>query len=249
LNASSAGTPGLTGGPPALPACLVRHDSIVSGAVELTGNAGASKGRRAGWYTRRMLQRIAALALTAALAVSGAEPVLARGAGQSAPAAPARKPDIGWGPTMPEVADAMLRVARVHAGDVVYDLGCGDGRILIAAAKQYGARGVGIEIDPAYVKIAREKVRAEGLADRIRIVQQDLFLADLRPATVVMLYLGPAVMAKLRPKLLRELRPGTRVVSHAFDFGEDWKPDYAAAVPNTAMPDLPDVNVFYWVIP
>ena len=133
-------------------------------------------------------------------------------------------------------------------GDVVYDLGCGDGRILIAAAKAYGARGVGIEIDPALVKIARAKVRAEGVEDRVTILQQDLFQTDLSPATVVTLYLGASVMQKLRPKLLRELRPGTRVVSHAFDMGA-WKPDWELSVPNSATPDLADVNVYYWVVP
>jgi len=168
-------------------------------------------------------------------------------AGAAAPQAP-RKPDVGFAPTMPEVVRAMLQVARVHAGDVVYDLGCGDGRILIAAAREYGARGVGIEIDPALVKTARARVRAEGLEDRVRILQQDLFQTDLSPATVVTLYLGPSVMLKLRPKLLRELKPGTRVVSHAFDLG-DWKPDVAFSVHDSAMPDITDVNVFYWVIP
>jgi SAM-dependent methyltransferase len=199
--------------------------------------------------------RLVALILSVALGVTAAStPICAIGrqASPAAPAgqapAPARKPDIGWAPTLPEVVDAMLRVANVHAGDLVYDLGCGDARILIAAAKQYGARGVGIEIDPKYVKIAREKVRAEGVADRVRIVQQDLFQADLSPATVVTLYLGASVMMKLRPKLMKELRPGTRVVSHAFDMG-DWQPDFSFAVPNGAAPDLADVNIFYWVIP
>jgi SAM-dependent methyltransferase len=169
------------------------------------------------------------------------------GASAAAPKAP-RKPDVGFAPTMPEVVAAMLGVARVHAGDVVYDLGCGDGRILIAAAKKYGARGVGIEIDPALVKTARARVRAEGLEDRVSILQQDLFQTDLSPATVVTLYLGSSVMLKLRPKLLRELRPGTRVVSHAFDMG-DWKPDLEFNVPDSATPDILEVNIFYWVIP
>jgi SAM-dependent methyltransferase len=195
---------------------------------------------------RMSVLTLAALGLaatpSAAPKPAASSPVAAQGA------APQRKPDIGFAPTMPEVVTAMLSVARVSAADVVYDLGCGDGRILIAAARQFGARGVGIEIDPALVKIARQRVRAEGVEDRVTILQQDLFQTDLRQATVVTLYLGSSVMLKLRPKLLRELKPGTRVVSHAFDMG-DWKPDYEWSVPSSATPDLPDVNVFYWVIP
>jgi len=187
------------------------------------------------------------LAATPLVARRAVEPTAPPGAAiQFAPAQ--RKPDIGWAPTMPEVVTAMLNAANVHAGDLVYDLGCGDGRILIAAAKDYGARGVGIDIDPAQVRIAREKVRQAGVEDRVKILQQDLFQTDLSQATVVALYLGRSVMLKLRPKLLRELKPGTRVVSHAFDMG-DWKPDREFSIPSSATPDLPDVNVFYWVIP
>ena len=117
----------------------------------------------------------------------------------------------------------MLRLAEVTAGDVVYDLGSGDGRILIAAARDRGARGVGLEIDPALVTQSTERARRLGLADKLTFRQQDLFEADLTPATVVTLYLSPDLNRRLRPKLLRELRPGARIVSHSFDMG-DWPP-------------------------
>ena len=121
------------------------------------------------------------------------------------------------------VVNEMLRLAEVTAGDVVYDLGSGDGRIVIAAARDRGARGVGLEIDPVLVAQATERARRLGLADRLTFRQQDLFEADLTPATVVTLYLSPDLNRRLRPKLLRELRPGARIVSHSFDMG-DWAP-------------------------
>jgi SAM-dependent methyltransferase len=121
------------------------------------------------------------------------------------------------------VVNEMLRLASVSAADVVYDLGSGDGRILIAAARDRGARGVGLEIDPALVAESTERARRLGLADRVSFLQQDLFQADLRPATVVTLYLSPDLNRRLRPKLLSELRPGSRIVSHSFDMG-DWVP-------------------------
>jgi len=117
------------------------------------------------------------------------------------------------------VVNEMLRLASVSAGDVVYDLGSGDGRIVIAAARDRGARGGGVEIDPALVAESTERARRLGLAARVSFLQQDLFEADLRPATVVTLYLSPDLNRKLRPKLLSELRPGSRIVSHSFDMG------------------------------
>jgi hypothetical protein len=111
----------------------------------------------------------------------------------------------------------------VGQDDVVYDLGSGDGRIVITAAREYGARGVGVEIDPRLVAESRRQAQWAGVADRVQFLQQNLFDADLRPATVVTLYLSPEINARLRPKLLRELRPGARVVSHRFDMG-DWIP-------------------------
>ena len=121
------------------------------------------------------------------------------------------------------VVNEMLRLAAVTADDVVYDLGSGDGRIVIAAARDRGARGVGFEIDPDLVAQAVERARRLGLAERVTFRQDDLFKADLREATVVTLYLSPDLNRRLRPKLLEELRPGSRIVSHNFDMG-DWKP-------------------------
>lgn len=125
--------------------------------------------------------------------------------------------------TPDEVVDAMLKVANVGANDVVFDLGSGDGRIVIAAAKRFGAHGVGIEIDPVRITEATDNARAAGVSDRVKFIEQNLFEADLSEATVVTLYLVPDFNMKLRPKLLRELRPGARVVSHNYDMG-DWKP-------------------------
>ena len=125
--------------------------------------------------------------------------------------------------TPPAVVNEMLRLANVTTDDVVYDLGSGDGRIVIAAGKDRGARGVGYEIDPALVKQATDRARSLGLSDRVTFHQGDLFQADLRPATVVTLYLGNELNRRLRPKLLSELRPGSRVVSHNFGMA-DWVP-------------------------
>jgi len=137
---------------------------------------------------------------------------------------PLRPPDVRYEPSPPEVVRAMLELAGVTRRDVVYDLGCGDGRIVIAAAKEFGARGVGIDIDPQRIAESEENARKAGVAARVRFRNEDLFEADIREATVVTLYLWPWVNLKLRPKLLRELRPGTRVVSHSHDMG-DWKPE------------------------
>jgi len=143
-------------------------------------------------------------------------------------------------PSPPEVVAAMLKLAAVTKNDVVYDLRSGDGHILIAAAKTYGARAVGIESDAQLVKDAREKAQAGSVADRVRFVQQDLFAADLSEATVVTMYLLPSLNAQLLPKLNRELKPGTRVVSHSFDFGGP-KPK--------ATIDVAGRPVYLWVIP
>src|SRR5207249_6017537 len=120
-------------------------------------------------------------------------------------------------------------LAKVTSSDVVYDLGSGDGRILIAAAKTYGARGVGIDIDPERVREATANARSSGVGDKVTFRAEDLFTADISPATVVTLYLSPSVNSRLAPKLMRELKPGTRIVSHAFDLG-DWKPQQKMTV-------------------
>ncbi|MEX2220451.1 MAG: methyltransferase domain-containing protein [Candidatus Rokuibacteriota bacterium] len=142
------------------------------------------------------------------------------------------------------VVDEMLRLAAVTADDIVYDLGSGDGRILIAAARDRGARGVGLEIDPALVEQSTERARRLGLADRVSFRQQDLFQADLRPATVVTLYLSPDLNRRLRPKLLGELRPGARIVSHAFDMG-DWAPARTLQVSSNEGSH----TLYLWVVP
>jgi SAM-dependent methyltransferase len=132
-------------------------------------------------------------------------------------------PDIHYVPTPSEVVDAMLQVAMVTSSDVVYDLGSGDGRIVIEAARRFGARGVGIEIDPELVKRAEAGARKAGVADRVTFTRADLFKTDLSNATVVTLYLSPSINLRLRSKL-QQLRPGTRIVSHRFPIG-DWAPD------------------------
>jgi SAM-dependent methyltransferase len=135
--------------------------------------------------------------------------------------APPRAPDVAFVPTPPEVVTAMLELAGVEAGDVIYDLGSGDGRLVIEAARRYGVQGVGIDIDPERVKEATENARRAGVADKVTFVQGDLFDADVSRATVVTLFLLPALNVKLQPKLLQQLKPGARIVSHAFDMA-DW---------------------------
>jgi SAM-dependent methyltransferase len=135
-----------------------------------------------------------------------------------------RPPDIHFAATQQAVADAMLRLAAVGPDDVVYDLGSGDGRIIILAAQKYGARGVGIEIDPALVALSRQTALEGAVSDRATFVEGDLFAADLSAATVVTLYLSPTLNLDLEPKLRRELERGSRIVSHQFAMGR-WEPD------------------------
>ena len=136
---------------------------------------------------------------------------------------PKRTPDIHYTPTRHNIAEAMLTLADVTKDDVVYDLGSGDGRLPILAAQLHGARGVGIEIDPALVAVSRTNARDAGVSDRVTFVEGDLFTADISPATVVTLYLSLSVLRQLEPKLKSELRPGTRIVSHQF-----WIPGWPA---------------------
>ena len=147
-------------------------------------------------------------------------------------------------PTDDRVVAEMLAVANVGKDDVLYDLGSGDGRIVITAALKFGTRGVGVDIDPERVKEANENAAKAGVSDRVRFVQQDLFQTDIREATVVTLYLLPAVNMRLRPKLLKDLKPGTRVVSHNYDMG-DWAPL------KTIVVNLPEDThtVYYWIVP
>ncbi|HYZ83174.1 MAG TPA: class I SAM-dependent methyltransferase [Bryobacteraceae bacterium] len=137
---------------------------------------------------------------------------------------PKREPDVIYVPTPQKVVDGMLKLAEVHKGDVVYDLGCGDGRIPVTAAKTYGVRAVGIDINPERIKEAKDNVAQAGVGNLVTIKQDDLFTTDISEASVVTLYLLTTLNVKLRPKLLKDLKPGTRIVSHYFNMG-DWKPD------------------------
>jgi len=152
--------------------------------------------------------------------------------------------EVPYVPTPDKVVEEMLRLVNVGKNDVVYDLGCGDGRIVITAALKYGARGVGVDIDPERIKESNENARKAGVADRVKFLQQDLFETNFSEATVVTLYLLPDVNLKLRPKLLSELKPGTRIVSHAFDMG-DWKPEKVVKVPGNDR----ERTIYYWVVP
>jgi len=152
--------------------------------------------------------------------------------------------DVPYVQTPHEVVAQMLRLAGVGRNDVVYDLGSGDGRLVIAAARDFGARGVGVEIDPRLVAQSVESARRAGVGDRVTFREQDLFQTDLADATVVTLYLSPALNLRLRPKLLRELRPGARIVSHDFDMG-DWPPARALRVDVRERAS----QVYLWVVP
>jgi predicted O-methyltransferase YrrM len=152
-----------------------------------------------------------------------------------------RSPDVVYVPTPNEAVDAMLKVAKVGTNDVVYDLGSGDGRIPIMAVQKYHAsRAVGIDINPERIKEAEANLKAAGVGNRVRFLNEDLFEAKISDATVVTLYLLPSLNLKLLPKLLAELKPGTRIVSHAFDMGS-WKP---AQTLNTG-----GSTVYFWTIP
>jgi hypothetical protein len=164
------------------------------------------------------------------------------GARPAAPVAeaPSRTPDVVFVPTPHRVVDQMLAVARVDKGDVLYDLGSGDGRIVVAAAKRFGIRAVGIDIDPKRIEESWANADTAGVRALVDFRNADLFTTDLRPATVVTLYLLPALNVRLRPKLFEELKPGARIVSHSFDMG-DWKADSTLAVDARI--------VYYWVMP
>lgn len=138
---------------------------------------------------------------------------------------PIRPPDVPFVPTKQEVVEAMLALAQTKPTDVVYDLGCGDGRIVITAAQKFGARGVGVEIDPALVAEAQANARKAGVADRTQFRLEDLFKTDIRDATVVALYLLPEMMERLKFTFRAQLKPGARIVAHEFGMGGDWPPD------------------------
>jgi hypothetical protein len=148
------------------------------------------------------------------------------------------------------VVDAMLTLAGVRGSDFLIDLGSGDGRIVITAAKRYGARGVGIDYDPYLVELGTRRAAAEGVADRVTFLKKDIFETDLAPASVVTMYLLPEVNLELRPRLLATLKPGTRVVSHDWDMG-DWEPDAKLEVdaPDKPVGTLKQSTVYLWIIP
>ncbi len=150
------------------------------------------------------------------------------------------QPDVIYVPTPYEVVDEMLKLAKVKKGDVLYDLGSGDGRIPVTAAKRFGIRAVGIDIDPQRIKEANENARKNGVTKLVTFKQENLFTTDFKDATVVTLYLLPDLNRKLMPRLLEELKPGTRIVSHQFDMG-DWTPEKKVAI---------DGRVIYlWTVP
>ncbi|HTO51450.1 MAG TPA: methyltransferase domain-containing protein [Burkholderiales bacterium] len=178
-------------------------------------------------------RRLIAFLATAALAL----PACAQ---QAATGLPARSPDVPYVPTKQEVVEEMLRMAGVKPGDVVYDLGCGDGRIVITAAQKFGARGIGVDINPQRIAEADANARRAGVEKEVTFRLGDLFEADIREATVVTLYLLPDVNLRLKPKLLRDLKPGTRVVSHDFSMGNDWKPERTLRLGNDW--------IYFWTI-
>ncbi|MBA3260548.1 MAG: class I SAM-dependent methyltransferase [Gemmatimonadales bacterium] len=183
--------------------------------------------------TRRALLALALVTFPATLAAQEAS-------------APARTPDVHFVPTAVEVVRAMLGAAKVNKQDVVYDLGCGDGRLVITAVKRYGARrGVCVDIDPVRIKESRQNADTAGVAKQIEFMNADLFETDLSEATVVTLYLLPMLNVRLRPKLFRELEPGTRVVSNSFDMGE-WKADSTINVKNDGGFSS---FAYYWRVP
>jgi SAM-dependent methyltransferase len=148
--------------------------------------------------------------------------------------------DVPYVPTPQDVVDRMLEMGRVGKNDVLYDLGCGDGRIVVTAARVRGARGTGIDLNPVRIAEAKENARKAGVADRVDFKVGDLFQADVSPATVVTLYLLPSVNLKLRPRLWQQLRVGTRVVSHAFDMGPDW--------PAEKQDEVDGRMIYFWTI-
>ena len=179
----------------------------------------------------------------AAAPATAATPAAPRTSAQApapaSPQAPLREPDVIYVPTPDYVVEAMLKMANVTASDVVYDLGSGDGRIPITAAQKYGARAIGIDINPQRIKEANENLAKAGVGDKVKFLNQDLFETDLSEATVITLYLLPSLNQKLMPKL-KQLKPGTRIVSHSFDMGTAWPPEKTE--------DVRGRVIYYWTI-
>jgi 2-polyprenyl-3-methyl-5-hydroxy-6-metoxy-1,4-benzoquinol methylase len=187
---------------------------------------------------RLRIAKVLAGVLALGITTASAGPLPAAQAAAAPPKQDLRQPDVIYVPTRQTVVDAMLKVANVKSGDVLYDLGCGDGRIPVTAAK-LGARAVCIDIDPRRIAEANENVKKNSVGDRVRVLNQDLFTTDISEATVVSLYLLPALNRTLRPTLWKTLKPGTRIVSHDFDMG-DWKPEQTLNVDGA--------TIYYWTI-
>ena len=206
------------------------HASIRQSNEQFPG----TRSKLARMEVRRLRRAAALLGLLASLAAAAS-------AGPGAQQ-PARPPDIFFTPTWEPVVFEMLELARVTRDDVVYDLGSGDGRIVILAAQKYGARGVGIEIDPRLVEVSRQVARDAQVGDKVTFVEGDLFTADVSGATVVTLYLSTSINRELAPRLRRDQRPGTRIVSHQFGFG-DWEPDRVVRSRSDGT------ELFLWIVP
>ncbi len=188
------------------------------------------------------MKHLLAAALMVAVAMSA--PGTAHAQAPAGAAKVLRAPDVPYEPSEMSVVRAMLRLAKVGKDDVVYDLGCGDGRIAITAAREFGARGVCVDIDPKRTAAAAENVNKAAVGGRVEIRTEDLFQTEIVGASVVTLFLWPEVNMKLRPRLLRELVPGTRVVSHFHDM-EDWKPQQTLRIRSNGR----ERNLYLWVIP
>ena len=176
------------------------------------------------------------IALAAAFTLAAPAPLLAQAQRQPA----SQTPDVIFVPTPQEVVDDMLRLANVQKGDVLYDLGSGDGRIAITAARRYGIKATGIDIDPERIREANQNAAKAGVTKLVQFRQENLFTADFRDATVITLYLLPDLNVKLRPKLWNELKPGTRIVSHQFEMGT-WKPEKKL--------ESNGRTIYFWTVP
>ncbi len=182
-----------------------------------------------GFREARAFGRLVALSLSIAALASAQEPTSQR------------YPDVPYVPTLQEIVDEMLAMSNLRKGDVLVDLGSGDGRIVVTAAVRYGVQAIGVEINPALVRQSRENAAKAGVTANATFVEGDLFDYDLRKATVVTIFLLPGVNMRLKPKLLRELRPGARVVSHRFDMGGNWPP--------IKTEEVLGERVYLWTIP
>lgn len=188
----------------------------------------------------KTVQAVVAALILGAVVVGAAITMRPRPSATEPPVPHWGKPDIIYAPTPDEVIDAMFAMAGLKNGDVIYDLGSGDGRILIAAARRFDVRAVGIEIDPRLVVQARANAKAAGVADKVSFRQENIFTADFHDATVITLYLIESLNKRLLPRFLAELKPGTRIVSHSFRMG-DWQPERAEMVRGRM--------VYLWTVP